>query len=244
MKFYSILKIGCFHTNNCEDFLINEPISSNERVIAVFDGCTMGKESVFSSILHGKVLRKIAKEMFYLDFFKSNEAELRLKLKEVVKALFNEIRFLKNQLGLNTNELLSTLLLGIINTQEYKSELLTIGDGLICHDGKLIEFEQGNTPDYLAYHLSKPFESWYKSQKQFYSIDRFEDLSISTDGIFTFKNLSNKEKQKDENDIINYLLVDSQYEEYENNLHRKVRFLEENLNHSVTDDLAIIRVRT
>jgi len=68
MNVYSVLQIGEFHTNHCEDFLVIEPITANEFLIAVLDGCTMGKESVFASMLYGKTLRKIAKEFYYRDF--------------------------------------------------------------------------------------------------------------------------------------------------------------------------------
>jgi len=47
MKTYTTLQIGDFHTNYCEDFLIYEQLASNEILIAVLDGCTMGTESVF-----------------------------------------------------------------------------------------------------------------------------------------------------------------------------------------------------
>ena len=65
MKVYKTLHIGEFHTNHCEDFLIHEQIGANQILIAVLDGCTMGTESVFASILFGKVLRNIAKKKFY-----------------------------------------------------------------------------------------------------------------------------------------------------------------------------------
>jgi len=48
----------------------------------------------------------------------------------------------------------------------------------------------------LGYHLTENFEEFYKNQHQKLSISNFEDLSISTDGIFTFKNLENQNHQK------------------------------------------------
>lgn len=141
MKIYKTLNIGEFHTNHCEDFLIDERIGTNERLIAVLDGCTMGTESVFASMLFGKILRKIAKNKFYEEFITEESHELKTKLKEVVKALLLDTKELKNQLGLETNELLSTLIVGIIETKESKAEFITIGDGLICIDGRLVEYE-------------------------------------------------------------------------------------------------------
>ncbi|WP_375561650.1 protein phosphatase 2C domain-containing protein [Bernardetia sp. OM2101] len=244
MKTYTTLQIGEFHTNYCEDFLIKEQLASNQILIAVLDGCTMGTESVFTSILYGKILRKIAKNMFYEEFVsqQNQEVDLQSKLKTILQELIEDTKEIKNKLGLETNELLSTLILGIIDTKNYNAELITIGDGLICVDGKFTEYKQNNTPDYLGYHLTENFEEFYKNQQQKLSISNFEDLSISTDGIFTFKNLENQNHQKSESEIINYLLIDNQESEFDNFLDRKVRNLKK-INHVVTDDLAIIRIK-
>lgn len=244
MKIYTTLQIGEFHTNYCEDFLIKEELASNEILIAVLDGCTMGTESVFASILYGKILRKIANNTFYQEFIskQNQETDLQSKLKTILQELIEDTKEIKNKLGLETNELLSTLILGIVDTKNYKAEFITIGDGLICVDGKLIEYEQNNTPDYLGYHLTENFEEFYKNQHQKLSVSSFEDLSISTDGIFTFKNLENQNYQKSESEIIDYLLLDNQESEFDNFLDRKIRNLKK-VNHVVTDDLAIIRIK-
>ncbi|WP_103867438.1 protein phosphatase 2C domain-containing protein [Aquimarina sp. I32.4] len=243
MKIYKTLHIGEFHTNNCEDFLVDEQIATDEKLIAVLDGCTMGTESAFASMLYGKILRNIAKNKFYEEFVSDKTVDLKSKLKEVVKLLIEETKQIKNQLGLETNELLSTLIIGIVNTKDSKAEFLTIGDGLICKDGELIEYEQNDKPDYLGYHLGDNFEDWYKDQDQKLSVSEFKDLSICTDGIFTFKNLENKAKQKSENEIIEYLLIDNKDSEFDNFLDRKIRLLKDRYNHIVTDDLAIIRIK-
>lgn len=244
MKIYTTLQIGEFHTNYCEDFLITEELASNQILVAVLDGCTMGTESVFASILYGKILRKIAKNNFYQEFIlkENQELDLKLKLKSILQELINDTKEIKNKLGLETNELLSTLILGIIDTQKQEGEFITIGDGLICVDGKLTEYEQNNTPDYLGYHLTENFEEFYQNQQQKLSISNFEDVSICTDGIFTFKNLENQRHQKSESEIINYLLLDNQESEFDNFLDRKIRNLKK-INHVVTDDLAIIRIK-
>jgi len=243
MNIYSALKIGNFHTNHCEDFLVSEQISSNSSMIAVMDGCTMGKESVFPSILIGKILRAIAKERFYKDFLDNKPEDLSNSLKEILKKLFSELKIIKNQLGLEIEELLSTIILGVIDCSLLvKAEFITIGDGLIYYDGHVVEYEQNDKPDYLGYHLQEDFESWYTSQKQRLSIKSFKDLSICTDGIFSFKNFVNKENQKEELQIIRDLLFDKEGLEYDNFLETRIRSLEEKEDHILTDDLAIIRV--
>jgi hypothetical protein len=117
---HSILKIGSFHTNFCEDFLIHEPVSSNIQVLAVMDGCTMGKESVFASLLVNKVLRKICKTMFYQDFLSPISDNLEILLQKILGDLFQELKYQKNRLILEAQELLSTLVISVIDTQNTK----------------------------------------------------------------------------------------------------------------------------
>lgn len=242
MKIYTLLTIGDFHTNHCEDFLVHENIGSNKKLIAVLDGCTMGTESVFASILTGKLLRKVTKKHYYQEFLSPSSHSLESELKQIIKELFSELRLAKNQLDLEVNEMLSTLIIGVIDTSKLEAELLAIGDGLIYCDGELIEYEQDDKPDYLGYHLDEDFENWYQKQIQRVSRRNFENLSICTDGVFTFKNLKKPEKQMNDQKIIDYLLEDSSYSESETMLERKVRFLKESKSHVVTDDIAIIRV--
>ena len=242
MNIYTTLQIGAFHTNHCEDFLITEQISSHHKLIAVLDGCTMGTESVFASMLYGKILRKIAKSTFYKEFVTNKTLDLKTTLKEVLKEVMKETVVIKNQLGLEINELLATLILGIIDTTSHATECITIGDGLIYIDGNTYEYEQNDKPDYLGYHLYDDFDTWYDHQQQKLSIPNFKDMSFCTDGIFTFKHLENKEKQKPVSEIIEYVLQDTEHMEYDTLLDRKIRHLKNQWKHVVTDDLAIIRI--
>lgn len=242
MKIYSALHIGAFHNNHCEDFLIHEHITTHQKLVAVLDGCTMGTESVFASMLYGKILRNIAKNRYYQELVTPNTLNPKQILKTVLQELITETVQIKNQLGLEINELLSTIIVGVIDTKTSVAEFITIGDGLIYKDGIIYEYEQNDKPDYLGYHLSEKFEDWYKAQDQTLSISNFTDLSICTDGIYTFKNLKNTTNQKTESEIITYLLSDTQHKEHDNFLDRKIRFLKDQWDHVVTDDLAIIRI--
>lgn len=242
MKIYTSLNIGEFHINNCEDYLIVETIGRNKKVIAVFDGCSMGKDSVFAAMLFGKILRKITKKKFYEEFVANEIADLKVQLREIVKELFTEVKQIKNNLELEVNELLATIVVGIIDTENYDGEFIVLGDGLLVVDGVCFDFDQGDKPDYLAYHLRENFEDWYKKQDQKKTIKNFKDLSITTDGIYSFKNLKNRNKEKPVKEIIDYLLINREGIEFNNFLERKIRNLKDEENHVVTDDLAIVRV--
>lgn len=243
MKIFSTLNIGNFHVNYCEDFLINEQIASHERLIAVMDGCTMGAESAFASMLYGKILRRIAKDKFYQEFIEKEPFNQKGQLKDILKELVRETNRIKNQLGLETNELLSTLIIGVVNTENFNGEFLAVGDGMIYVDGEIFEYEQNDKPDYIGYHLNEDFEEWYQVQNQKLSIPRFDHLSICTDGIYTFKNFKNPKNQMTENEIIQFLLANDTKEDHDNFLEQNVRYLSEEKDHVLTDDLAIISVK-
>lgn len=244
MNVYKTLQIGEFHTLYCEDFLLSENISNKRKLIAVLDGCTMGKESVFASILYGKILRTIANKEYYKEFVSKETAEASLNdtLKNVLNELFLEVKKVQQQLDLSKHELLSTLILGIVDTDTKNAEFIVIGDGLVVCNGQTYDFEQEDKPDYLGYHLQEDFEKWYHNQDQKLSFTECYDISIATDGIFTFKNLKNAAKQRSEEELIQYLLVSTDGNQFENMLDRKIKKLREDENIVVTDDLAIVRV--
>lgn len=162
-----------------------------------------------------------------------------------MRRLFRELRQIKNQLDLEKEEILSTLILGVLDKQSKEIELITIGDGLICSNGELIEFEQDDKPDYLGYHLEENFDVWFKNQSQKLSLKNVKDFSISTDGIFTFKNFNRKEYdyQITEEEIVEYLLVDEKWINQENMLKKKVSKIENEFGLKPSDDLTIIRIR-
>ena len=244
MNIYTSLQIGSFHSNHCEDFLVVAPTGNQQTLIAVMDGCTMGTESVFASILIGKLLRKIAKEIYYEAFVNPRSLSLSEDLKKIVSTLMQELKLCKNQLDLEIEELLSTLIIAVIDTEHHRAECLAIGDGLIVVDGIAYEYEQNDKPDYLGYHLSEEFNIWYAKQTQRLTVDKFRDLAICTDGIFSFKNFKNPANQRSEGDFVNHLLTAAVEAGQEHPLDVKIRKLQELAYHSLTDDLAIIRIVT
>jgi hypothetical protein len=243
MKQYFFSQMGEYHDNYNEDFGVLADIGEKKQLIAVIDGCTMGKESHFAATLAGKLLRKIAKEMYYQAFIAKQEKPLPEMLKEVTQQLFAQLKEVKNFLALEREELLSTLLLGIVDTKAKNAEILCIGDGLVVCNGIFTEFEQENKPDYMGYHLDENFETWYSSQNQFISLSQIQDLSIATDGIFSFSPFKTSYlPSMNESEIAHFLLINIENSENENMLKRKVKDLAENYGLLPTDDLTIIRL--
>ncbi len=241
MTRYEITQIGEHHTNYCEDYVLTTSLGEDQILCAVMDGCTMATESYFASTLIGKILRKIVKEISYKSFLEKEEVVIEVLLKKIVEQLFNELKHLKNILFLEKEELLSTLLIGVVDIKKQRGEFLAIGDGMFCIDGKITEFEQDNKPDYFGYHLGEDFEEWYASQNQKISAQQIQDLSICTDGIFTFQKFDNQKYPSSEN-VIDFLLKDKDGFENQNMLKKKVFEIERNWGLKPTDDLGIIRI--
>lgn len=242
MKIYSALQIGDYHLNHCEDYLFIGEIGNDKVLCAVMDGCTMGTDSYFISTLTGKLLRKIAKEKGYKELYKlDNHTDIEQYLKSIIKELFKELTITKNQLMLDQKELLTTLILLLIDKKENSGIVVVVGDGLVSINGATTEFNQDNKPDYLGFHLSEDFETWYSLQKQKITFSDIQDISIATDGIFMFTPV----KKVDTTDIINpieFLLADKSNEENDEMLSLKLKHLEHHYGLKPTDDFAMIRL--
>jgi hypothetical protein len=244
MRKYEYIQIGDFHTNHCDDYVLTAELDSNKILCAVMDGCTMGTDSYLASGLTGKILRKIAKEINYRSFIEKTEIDLQFLLKEIIGKLFQELRLIKNQIQLERDELLNTLILVLVDLNSNIAESITIGDGLIFCNGQSFEYEQNDKPDYLGYHLDSDFEDWYAKQNQRLSLKNIKDLSLSSDGIFTFKKYKiNSSTNKYPNDFIDFLLTDCIGFENENMLKRKMMIISDDWGYKPTDDIGIIRLR-
>jgi hypothetical protein len=243
MRIYQFTKTGDHHINHCEDYTITDTPGTDKLLCAVMDGCTMGTDSYFASTLTGKLLRKIAIERRFQAFYeKTTPPDCKAELKEILRRLMEELRTVKNLLFLNLDELLTTLILGVFDLQKNEGFILTVGDGLVCVNGVYAEYQQNNIPDYLGYHLSEDFETWFSSQHQVLTVNTLHDISLSTDGILTFApydhGLYNISK-----DPVDYLLLDCSDEEMANMLLKKTTFLEQLCGIRPTDDLGIVRLR-
>ncbi|RSK44655.1 protein phosphatase 2C domain-containing protein [Hymenobacter perfusus] len=243
MQLYQLLKRGAYHADFCEDFSVAQPLGAHKLVLAVMDGCTMGRESHFASTLVAKVLRKVLKEHAYREFYgELVAASLEAELREIIAAVFAEMRQLKNQLYLETNELLTTLVVALLDTDSRQVVVLALGDATVALNGRLTRFEQDNRPDYLAYHLSRPFAEWYDQQRQILHAPNCTDLALATDGIDSFAP-TDVAAEVDLPDVPAYLLLNQELAEREEMLTMKVRRLESTFGLVPTDDVAILRVR-
>lgn len=243
MKIYSAIQIGDYHQNNCEDHLYIGEYGKNKILCAVMDGCTTALESHFASTLVGKILKKICIEKGYKEFIEQNNLQLSIEenLKSILRDLLNELKIVKNQLMLDSKELLTTLIIMLFDKNNEKGIILAIGDGFVNINGEITEFEQDNKPDYLGFHLSEDFETFYNAQKQKIEFNKITDLSISTDGIFTFEKLA-PNKSNEEINVIEFLTSEKTNCEKDEMLILKLKILENEFGLKPTDDFSIIRI--
>lgn len=243
MRFFQLTHIGAFHTDHNEDFMVVEDVGENRTLIAVMDGCSSGTDSHFASTMIGKLLRKIAKQEAYREYIQKKTIDLSQLLEQVSLQLFEELSNLNRQLDLRSDEILSTLLLGLVDRIDIQAELLIVGDGIIHVDGQNYEYENDNKPDYIGYHLSKDKNDWYRNNTQKKSIENFKDLSIATDGIHTFKNHDGVSYEAiDSTQIMEAFFEDTSNLDNENKLKKSLLKIKKENGLMPSDDLTIIRV--
>lgn len=243
MKIYSAIKIGDYHQNHCEDHLYIGKYGKNMILCSVMDGCSTALESHFASTLVGKILKKVGLEKGYKDFIEQDKVPLSLEenLKSILLDLLTELKIVKNQLMIDTKELLTTLIIMLVDESVEKGIILAIGDGFANINGNIFEFEQDNKPDYLGFYLTEDFETFYKSQKQKIEFSKITDISISTDGIFSFEKVAVKEFEESIN-VIEFLTIEKTNYEKEEMLDLKLKILENKFGLKPTDDFSIIRI--
>ena len=243
MKFYKLSHIGEFHVNHNEDFLVSEEAGKTRRIIAVMDGCSSGTDSHFASTLIGKVLRKIAKQEAYREFAQKDKEPITKQLENISLQLFEELSNLNRQLDLQSDEILSTLILALIDIDKKNAEILIVGDGLIHINGENIEYENDNKPDYIGYHLKMDKHIWFQTRTQRLSIPIIEDLTISTDGIHTFKNFDGKSYEViSQEEIMKKFFEDKNELDNSNKLKKTLIEIKNDNGLMPSDDLTMIRV--
>jgi hypothetical protein len=239
MKIFTLLRKGWTHPVFCEDFLISLDIDSNFFVGAVMDGCSSATDSHFASTLMGKILKKHAKLLPYQSFYseKSSPSEVG---KWLLVQLFNDLIKTRNELLLEPLEMLATLNLLIYNKIQKNIWIIALGDGVIKINDQLIEIDQDNRPDYLAYHLGENFSDWFQVQKNIYEYLEPQDISISSDGVMSFQ--SYKTDLPEGFSPVDFLLNNTEWSNQPNMLTRKFNILEKTYGFKPADDIGILRI--
>jgi len=189
------------------------------------------------------LLRKIAKQEAYREFAQKELIDIKSQVENISLQLFDELSNLNRQLDLKSDEILSTLILALVDSEEKNAEIIIVGDGLIHVNGENIEYENDNKPDYIGYHLNKDKHLWYQSHTHKLSISKIEDLTISTDGIHTFKNFDGKTYEAiSQEAIMEKFFVNNEELNNKNKLKKTLIEIKNTNGLMPSDDLTMIRV--
>jgi hypothetical protein len=205
MKTEFLIKKGTSHPVFCEDFFVIEE-SEHWLMTAVFDGCSSGTDSHFASTL----LAKLARKAFRYHAKNNNSADSLAK--NIIQSLVYDLLKVMNDLIISKMELLSTIIIAIVDKDTNRAFVFVQGDGVIVCDGKTEIFDHDDKPDYLIYDIEKiatsdVFFLWWEMHTQKRDFDHFHDLSISTDGILTFEKYSYENSEPLDSPLA-FLLID------------------------------------
>jgi hypothetical protein len=227
----TLVKKGFDHLVYCEDDLFFSEYNG-VYIGAVFDGCSTGIKSHFASSLYAKVLNRAWKRIprHWL-----NEEPIAIS-RYVFFEFLIVLKEIFERLDLIDIEMVSTMIFCVI--KDNKASFIVSGDGCIIIDGKHTKIDSPeNAPDYLAYHMGKPFNSIEADHIITFTSDFNNDISICSDGIYSF---TDKDKKDMSEEVRNSLLLDKGLIKSEAMLARKYNLLLKQ-GYSNYDDLSIVR---
>ena len=193
-------------------------------------------KSHFASSLFSKVLNRVLKTKTYA-MFEAGDYCLDDIARETFVKFFHKLKETKQILGLQDLEIVSTMILSIVKGDE--AFTIVSGDGCIVMDGIETKIESdNNTPDYIAYHLDEPVIEVYNHCVRRYGYTGLrKGLSISSDGIYSFRN---PDQSRIIDEVKDFLFDDLSLVTSEAMLARKYNILSKQ-GFSNFDDLSIVR---
>lgn len=235
-------RIGSHHTDHNEDACVTEELTDRHVMIAVMDGCSAGTDSHLASTLVAKILRKIARQTNQRTFAERRQPTVNELLRDTLRTLFADLRRLNAELALDYDELLTTLVLAVVDREGPRAEVLTVGDGVVACDGEIVEYDHDNKPDYLGYHLHDDFDDWWNLQTQRIVCEDFLDLALATDGVFSFRPFSRDPyRPVADDELVKFLLTARDEGEVETLYRRQLLYIRDKFGLEATDDLTIAR---
>lgn len=247
----TLLRRGTDHKNFTEDFLAFKECD-NFLYACVFDGCSKGKESHFASTLFAKAFRDTLESLNHL--FDNSTSSLESNAKMLVFQMARKVHEVKSILNLNIVELMSTVVLCVVDKNTNNCYIAAFGDGYFRVDGvesfiqntKFADQEQSeNKPDYIAYDIEKiqnyaDFDTWYSEKKEFHTFENVTDITISSDGMNTFAKFKPSEEDVDP---VGFLVRDENWMDKEIMLEKKYNILQSRYCMLNKDDLGMIRIK-
>lgn len=191
----SFLQRGIMHKDHNEDALFFKHLDETWVIAAVMDGCSTGKDSYFASALYVKSIKKSCLTTPQLntmnDMVKMDDLDCQMLGKVILKHLFEDQKNIRQSFLLEKSELLSTLLLLVLNKKTKEAFINISGDGFFAVNEKVTEVIQNNMPDFMGYHMDIEFDDWLENHSESHNFYDVESIVIATDGI---TKLFNKKK--------------------------------------------------
>ena len=242
MEAYQFIRRGTIHKDFCEDFMFTKSIKNRYHIYAVFDGCSTGIDSHFASALLAKTVKA---ELEFID--KEDLESAGLLLDALVYQSTQSLKEIRNALMLETEELLSTLIVFVYDEDTNSGEILAFGDGFVSINGKNFTIDQNNQPEYISYYLDaiNTFEDYEKIVADYgkkFSVDKLIDVSISTDGINSFEKSGSEVSSETQPEPCNFLVQNDYLRNNSAMLARKCNILKTKFGLLNQDDIALIRV--
>ena len=249
-----LLRRGTEHTNFSEDALAYKEMN-NFLYACVFDGCSKGKESYFASTLFSKVFHNVTDTL--ASILDNPEDSMEKNAKMLIFQMSRKIQETRELLKLHVVELMSTMVLCVLDKNSNSCFIVAIGDGYFRVDEvesfikntKFAAEEQGeNKPDYLAYSLEfiqnyNDFERWYAQIPEKHLFEGVTNISIASDGMNTFAEFRAPKEDVMKISPVDFLVRDETFIENEIMLEKKYNIL--NLKYCMAnkDDLSLIRIK-
>lgn len=245
-----LLRRGTDHKNICEDSIVAIELD-NFVYACVFDGCSKGTESHFASTLFVKAFRDTLCGLNHI--FDNSTSSLESNSKMLIYQMSRKVNEVKSLLNLQLIELMSTIVLCIVDKNTQSCYIAAFGDGYFSVDGvekfikntKFSGDDSENKPDYLAYDIENiqnftDFENWYSNKPELHYFEKVNDVTISSDGMGTFAVFKPCEE------VINpvdFIVNDDTWSDNEIMLEKKYNIIQNRYCMVNKDDLGVIRIK-
>ena len=243
-KSRNVTRRGKGHPQRCEDESL--VFSYNQiAVIIAFDGCSSGKDSYFASGLFAKLFKKIAiQHKIYLENLNEN-SDLEKVTYNLMELFFDELKYSFSYFVLDLSEILSTIVLSVVNLKTKKAYSIIAGDGSLYIDGKIHSINADeNAPKYISYYLQSPFPDVWENNINKYNFEVQKVIAVLSDGIDSFKNYNENRyvTETEKSDIIARFFESTYLLDNAVGLARICNMIEKESNIAPNDDLSIAHI--
>ncbi len=188
-KIKSIITRGHEKLRCEDDYLVEE--TENLIICGVFDGCSSGLDSHIASTIMKKIMMNVnGLEFVYKICQKDGKDNLKFICRDFIDEIYISLNKLKSQniFFLKEGEdLLSTVIILVLDKNNGKYFIQFLGDGVAYTDGEITDVHNDdNSVLYLSTVNESLIDEYISKSKSLSGVIN-KTISISTDGIDTFK---------------------------------------------------------